>query len=670
MRTRLDRLARHESMLSALLIGFVTLLAYLPFIHQLGFYLEDLYVIWSGVTRGPQSLIPMFAEDRPAIGYLFSIIYPLLGENPFHWHLYALALRLLMVFSLFWVLRMLWPERKLMTTTATLFYAIYPGFLQQTQALTFQVSLTVMLLATVSIGLMVYAARQKSLPIIIILYAASLALMCTYQLLVEYAIGLEVLRLLLLYVALQNREGLPRKKALLRLLIWWAPFVIISGLFVFWRFFIFNSSRPTTDADRLLLAYAGDKVGMLLRLVLETGRDFIESAFMAWVVPLYRNWYYPGYQQLLGGLLIALLAGGGCWLFIRWELHQQEAGARERRVSLSWIWIGSLSVVFGLLPVILSNRNVVFQARDARYTLPAMIGVSLLVSGLIFLIFRARFRPWVIAILIGLAVLTQYNGELMMRDDWNIQKQIWWQMSWRAPALEKATLLFLKPPSLLDFAEGYQAWAPANLIYYPESESPAVTGEILDRSFLPYLRHGIRKPKTHREIWINRNFARPLVLSMPNSSTCLHVLDGKKYELSSYEDPLVQSFAPYSRTDLIKTDVPFTTPPKAIFGSEPQHTWCYYYQKAAYARQIGDWAGIARLGDEAEQKGLKPFDPSEWMPFLEGYASSGQVQKATQLAEILKAEYTTQDFICAQLETKPDYPAGYAYETVVSVLCK
>ena len=493
--------------------------------------------------------------------------------------------------------------------------------------------------------------------------------MCAYQLLVEYAVGLEALRPMLLWVALENREKLPPKRALLRLLLWWAPFVLLSGLFVVWRFFFFNSTRPTTDVDRLLLAYSSDKAGMLLRLILEMGRDFIESAFMAWVVPLYRDWYYPSYRQLLAGLIIALLAGAACWLYLRRGSNTAQAGAEERRVSLSWVWIGALSVAFGLLPVLFSNRNVIFQARDARYTLPAMIGASMLLGGLVFLAIKPRLRPWAIAILVGMGVLAHYNAALMKRDDWNIQKQVWWQLSWRAPSLEKATLLFLKPPSLLDFAEGYQAWAPANLIYYPDSESPTLSGEILDRSFLPYLRGGIRKPKTHREIWINRNFARPLVLSMPDSAACLHVLDGQHYELSSSTDPLVQAFAPYSRTDLIKTDVPFTTPPAAIFGSEPQHTWCYYYQKAGYARQAGDWAGIARLGAEAEQKGLAPSDASEWMPFLEGYASAGQVEKARQLAELIKANLTVQDSICAQLETKGDYAAGYAYETVVSILC-
>ena len=64
MKRWLEQLVRHEGMLSALLVGFVTLLAYLPFIYQLGFYLEDLYVVWSEVP-GRAELHPHVRRGPP-----------------------------------------------------------------------------------------------------------------------------------------------------------------------------------------------------------------------------------------------------------------------------------------------------------------------------------------------------------------------------------------------------------------------------------------------------------------------------------------------------------------------------------------------------------------------------------------------------------------------------
>jgi hypothetical protein len=68
--------------------------------------------------------------------------------------------------------------------------------------------------------------------------------------------------------------------------------------------------------------------------------------------------------------------------------------------------------------------------------------------------------------------------------------------------------------------------------------------------------------------------------------------------------------------------------PVEIFGKEPEHTWCYYFQIASLAHQFGDWQAVSKLGDEAEGKGFSPASPHEWLPFIEGYAHSGQWDKA------------------------------------------
>jgi len=184
------------------------------------------------------------------------------------------------------------------------------------------------------------------------------------------------------------------------------------------------------------------------------------------------------------------------------------------------------------------------------------------------------------------------------------------------------------------------------------------------------LYRGGEKPKLHRNIPINRNYDQALILSMPSEASCLHVLDGKKYEISASEDALVQLVAPYSRIDQIETGVPFNTPPAEIFGNEPEQGWCYYYQKATYARQTGNWEEIARLGAEVKQKKLGPQDRSEWMPFLEGYANTGHDKEARQLATIIKTEFGPRNHICKQLTTQKSYPAGYDHGKIIDILCK
>ena len=58
---------------------------------------------------------------------------------------------------------------------------------------------------------------------------------------------------------------------------------------------------------------------------------------------------------------------------------------------------------------------------------------------------------------------------------------------------------------------------------------------------------------------------------------------------------LVQQVGAYSHVDRIIPTGTSPTLPAHIFGAEPPHDWCYYYQKASLARQLGDWAQV--VGD-------------------------------------------------------------------------
>jgi hypothetical protein len=71
--------------------------------------------------------------------------------------------------------------------------------------------------------------------------------------------------------------------------------------------------------------------------------------------------------------------------------------------------------------------------------------------------------------------------------------------------------------------------------------------------------------------------------------------------------------------------------PGPPFGKEPAHTWCYFYEKAELARQRLDWKGIVELAAHTTQQGLAPEDAFEWLPFIEGYARTGNARAAEEL---------------------------------------
>mgnify|MGYP001050745479 CR=1 FL=1 len=661
--------ARLETAISAALIALVACAVYLPWIDRLGLYLEDWYVIWSGSTRGASSLISLYTFDRPLEGYLYAAIYPLLGEHVLGWHLYAFALRVLSGLLFFWLLRVLWPAQRFETTAASILFVIYPGFTQQVQAVSFQVHLTALIVALLSLTLSVLAVKNHKTWGTIFLHAGAVILAPIYLLLMEYYIGLEAVRLVLIWLAVRKRKPASFVESARETVKNWWPYFLAFLAYIYWRVFLFAGGRPTTSVGRLVGEYTGNLAHRLISIPIELGKDLLEVLYMAWSVPLENFLYWGSYTDLFVAAIFTAMAMLLFGLFAIRMRRQAQAPAGESTVTPAWIWIGLLMGIVALFPVVIAGRDVQFTLRDDRFSLPASLGAVIFMVGLLSFALRPRLRIWMLVFLVGVSALTQLNYAGYMRDFWKVQRDIWWQMSWRAPQLKEGSLLMVRPPAGFTFAEGYESWAPANLIYYPAANPPAITGEVLYQATLPLVRHGGEAPITHRGIPIARNFDHLLVASMATPLSCLNVMDGGKYELPVEEDPIVQLVAPYSRIQQIESQADFHVPPASILGPEPQHTWCYFYQKAAYARQIGDWDGIVRLGDQAREAGYSPAQPVEWMPFLEGYASLGREKDARQLAAIIKSEPGSRNEICRQLAEPPGYLGEYAYHLVLDLLC-
>jgi hypothetical protein len=70
----------------------------------------------------------------------------------------------------------------------------------------------------------------------------------------------------------------------------------------------------------------------------------------------------------------------------------------------------------------------------------------------------------------------------------------------------------------------------------------------------------------------------------------------------------------------------------AIYHPEPVHGWCYYFEKADLARQLGNWEEIAKLGDTAFKLEDHPNNPVERFVFIEGYAHTGEWERALKLS--------------------------------------
>jgi hypothetical protein len=165
-----------------------------------------------------------------------------------------------------------------------------------------------------------------------------------------------------------------------------------------------------------------------------------------------------------------------------------------------------------------------------------------------------------------------------------------------------------------------------------------------------------------------KNYRNILILSQPTSKSCVHVIDGLQPEFSQSEPDSIRVIGSYSEIEHVLVDGTPHTPPTGVFGPEPDHAWCYYYQKAELARQRGDWDEVLKLGDDIAGEKLAPKDIIEWMPFLQAYAHAGDVDRLTELApQITSTPYIAQQ-VC-QISGSMSDVSEPVRETINALYC-
>jgi hypothetical protein len=163
-----------------------------------------------------------------------------------------------------------------------------------------------------------------------------------------------------------------------------------------------------------------------------------------------------------------------------------------------------------------------------------------------------------------------------------------------------------------------------------------------------------------------------LLVDQPTAGSCINVIDGGAVELSDRTRDRMVRIAPYSQIGRIIPEGEGHTPPAALFGPEPAHGWCYFYQKASLARQRGDWAEVARLGDEAMKADPRPAEWVEWMPFLQAYAYLGRYAEVDRIKTLYDGAPFLRNQAC-NLFTQDargngeQFPEGQAY--LINAFC-
>jgi hypothetical protein len=277
------------------------------------------------------------------------------------------------------------------------------------------------------------------------------------------------------------------------------------------------------------------------------------------------------------------------------------------------------------------------------------------ITGLIFMLDSKKVQRIILSAFVAIAVMTHYSISTYVAQEENTIRDFWWQVSWRVPALNKGTTLMVNYPSITYGEDIDIVTGPALFIYFPNrtAQIPVeyeVSGfQIGNDSLTKILSQEKAVDSGYRSHVYTVDYQNILVMTQPTENACVHILDNQYSELSTQDTDQVLLVGNYSNIQNVQSDGNSPRPPALLFGSEPAHTWCYYYEKAELARQKADWSIVADLGKKAVQQGLHPNDAVEWMPFIEADAILGNAQNLKDIAPRMTWDHFLKAQACTTL---------------------
>lgn len=640
-----------------LFLLLITAISFAPLIHSLGFYWDDWPSMWYLHFQGPQSFHDNFAVDRPLLAWIFRITTSLFGESTLAWQLFGIFTRWLTTLSFWWVLRLIWPNHPVQTTWTALLFAVYPSFHQQYIAVTYSNAFLVYILFLFSFATMILAIRKPDYywPYLLLSIAASGISMF----IAEYFFGLELLRPVLLWF-LQREQKIKWKENIRKIIRQWSPYLLLMISFLVWRVFLHETPRgEITLFDQL----ANQPVQAIFNLIITIFSDIFKVTVLAWWQTLdpelWINAFRTGTNVIIMQIGVLLLATVlSFWFISNLQKASKEDKQQPSRLS-QWgfqaIIAGAIALLVGGWPFWPTNLRIELFFPNDRFTTPMMVGASLLLGGLISLIPKKRLvNVILVAIMVGLAASMHFHDARGYRQEWQALKNWFWQLSWRAPQIEPGTII-LSGDLYLDYYSDNSLTAPLNWTYAPDNYSLALSYLFMDiearlGNDLASIEPDLPIYSQYRSAFFEGNTSQSLLVffAPPRCVKVMHPIDDLNLP---YKPDYIRPALQLSNLDWIITnpDQP-ASPPANIFGEEPQHGWCYFFEKAELAVQMEDWEEVVRLSEKAFQY-KDEFDretASELIPFIRGFAQTGQWEKAYSLSmKAFQASPKMQNMLCA-----------------------
>lgn len=607
-----------------LLIGLV---AYGFIFTKPGFYWDDWESVFLYYLHQPAISFFYFAS-RPFSALPYVVLFPIVKMTPFIWQLILILIRWAGICFIYFTLTALWPERTWLHKWIGVLLFVFPGFYDQPVSVAFTRQLSAFLLFSVSIFLTALAITDRKRFWLWMPFSVITGL--THIFMIEYYVGLEIIRPVIIWSALQSgNKGTNR--IYWKTLLLWLPFLIGLGFYLWWRLVFLPTTMGGDPNDPVLLRTIFisplDNLNNLVQKMYQDIGYLLTSVWSAAFAYDKLNIFSSKIAR------IAWFMGIATAITFAFSIHKnyKEESSTKDQFFLIMLLLGSLIFIGGALPIWATDRQILAGKWSDRFALAPMLGaVILVVCSLNWLLRTRNQKEWFFSILVASSISLQIYNVNNFRLDWGNQLNIYWQLHWRVPSLEPGTALFGNG-TFTDKSSYYEGIYIVNLIFdsAPRQDPRYGYFDIYHAGFSDFV-PGIPLIGTNRGVPFKGNTSQALAFDFSEPGGCVRVLD------PIYQgDPMISSgvadLFDISDVSNIKPtpDLPLNY---NIFGAELPHTWCYFFEKADLARQMQDWNIILQLKADTDSLGYQPGVAAEDLPFIEAYAHTNQWEQAYQLS--------------------------------------
>ena len=652
-------LERHAGFqLYAVVLFLVLFTAYDLLVGRMGFNYDD----WEGIFLHQQGfsfqqIWEYFLIDRPFSSIVHWIFHPLLGTSVVGWHLLVLFLHWGAILFIVKTILELFPGQIMAAGWVGLLLGLFPGISRHFVARTSSPHYVSMFLFALSLWLMIRAV--KSGKVNWALLAISVMLGLVQALIIEYFASMEIVRFFILFYLFAKYGNGQWFKNVKKAFFIWLPYLGVFLIFAYFKFMVLPGLAGIEGLDSkhdisFFSALLADPFATIVNYANLVLQDVIYVIFYAWAGPINPADISLGSKSyLLSWFMGFVVACFSAVAMLYWSRARDNRAEQSSVSGAAVIALSMITLLLGGLPAWLIGRQGIVGLWSSRFFLAQILGAVPIIVALVMAITgrnRQHIANLVFAGLLAMSFSAQFREANRYTLYWDYQREYYWQLKWRAPGLVDKTFILSPYTPLLRNAD-YQIAYAVNLVYTPGYtntdskhwwfDGPDTLRGFYTKEYSPDML--VQAQMRNITFESDMKFALPVISRF--SRGCVQVIADDYYQGQpglSYEEE--QMFALAAKNLVLKNGAPM---PENIFGSEPEHGWCYYYQKAELARQFDNWDEIKTIWDTVKKQRLESTYGPEYLPFIDMLASQNDWQQAAKIT--VRAGKITKDampFFC------------------------